>query len=129
MSFAKPARAGSKSLRASLADASMLQNESANPVCKHIFSNRPSWDSSQPSGMAKDFGRATLRTDEASERFVEVAPCRQQVDVARRPRIDRAGEHRLAAFEDKRIVTAGEHAAEEPVEIEGGDGPARVEGR
>lgn len=47
---------------------------------------------------------------------------REQVDVPRGARVDGSGKHALAALQDKGRIRVAEDAAQQPVEVEAGDG-------
>lgn len=51
---------------------------------------------------------------------------REQVDVPRGARVDGSGKHALAALQDKGRIRVAEDAAQQPVEVEAGDGAVGV---
>lgn len=51
---------------------------------------------------------------------------REQVDVPRGTRVDGSGKHALTALQDKGRIRVAEDAAQQPVEVEAGDGAVGV---
>ena len=51
---------------------------------------------------------------------------REQVDVSRDTRVDGSGKHALAVLQDKGRIRVAEDAAQQPVEVEAGDGAVGV---
>lgn len=51
---------------------------------------------------------------------------REQVDVPRGTRVDGSGKHVLTALQDKGRIRVAEDAAQQPVEVEAGDGAVGV---
>ncbi len=51
---------------------------------------------------------------------------REQVDVPRGARVDGSGKHALTALQDKGRIRVAEDAAQQPVEVEAGDGAVGV---
>lgn len=51
---------------------------------------------------------------------------REQVDVPRGTRVDGSGKHALTALQDKGRIRVAEDAAQQPAEVEAGDGAVGV---